>query len=128
MTAGRCRHRDVHAGVGVLHDLHIHPIRNGQVVLGQDRLGIGHETGRQGVILPARRKQGRELVLLFSQHTAWWYVVLSLKQALGGLTFFKRIDWAMWISGCHAPFGNPPRHSRFFFTPFRRMSATPPFS
>ena len=39
----RCRHRDVHAVVGVLHDLDIHIRWHGNDMFGKHRLGVGHE-------------------------------------------------------------------------------------
>ena len=36
----------------------------------QDRLGVSHEASLQGLVLPTRRKQRRELVLLLS-HGLW---------------------------------------------------------
>ena len=44
---------------------------------GQDRLGITHETSLQGLVLPARRKQGCELVLLFSHGLSFFETAVS---------------------------------------------------
>ncbi len=66
-AAGRCRHRDVHGGVGVLDDVHVHVIGDGHPVFGKHRPGIAHEALLQGLVLPAGGKEVGELVSLFGR-------------------------------------------------------------